>query len=912
MLLFFALLLPISMVAMEQNNGVFSFKLQDVTVKDIFKYIEKNSEYIFLYSTDKNLLKKINVDVNKKDITQVLDEILKNTTLIYDIDGKQIIIREKNASEKSQQKTTQKKKTIRGIVSDDSTQEPIIGATIRVNGSMTGTTSNIEGDFVLECAVGDTLTVSFVGYQDRSVLVKSGNIYAIALKESAAELGEVVVTAFGVGQKKESLVGSIQQIKPQELKVPSSSLSTAFAGRMAGVIAVQRSGEPGADGANFWIRGKSTFNGNTSALIIMDGVEISSTELNALDPEVIESFSILKDATATALYGTRGANGVMIVATKNGKNLDKPIINFRLEGAISTMTRVPNMVDGPTYMKMFNEAVSRPGCDVSPYSQEKIDGTIAGLNPYIYPNVDWFDEIFNKSAFSERANFNIRGGSSKMDYFMSASFKHSNGHLKSLSKDYFSYNNNVRNYNYDFINNLNISATRTTKISLGLNLSVADKKSPLMDVNDIFQLSMEANPVDFPVRFPANMSDRDFVLWGDKPGGIHGQGWYRNPVAEYVTGYKTNLRRIGIGKIVLHLFRPGGNRDRIHRRDPRPEKIARIVVGLHPRTGAPAFHPVAHPVTVLERRQAEGGLERKVRSERHGLLFAGIALFGRNEDHAVGGLTAVQGGGRGTLEDRDALDILGVEVRNAVAAIAVPGIGHTAYGRVGLLGGRIENGHTVDHIERLVVAGDRPHAADAYLGRSARTRGVLVHLHAGRLARKRQDQVGILHRRELRPPDLIGRIGQVGIVAFEPQRRHDHLGDRLHILLQHDFEFGTGSRPDTLVDIPQTRDIEHGTGQDGDREFAFGKGRDPVRGTPFDNGSPGDGIARFIGDTAVDNHLPGRGLGMRRHVRQQAQAGKQGRHALPSPVQRPQFSQTIRKRHHYYGTIKYKIIKIGI
>ena len=372
------------------------------------------------------------------------------------------------------------------------------------------------------------------------------------------------------------------------------------------------------------------------------------------------------------------------------------------------------------------------------------------------------------------------------------------------------------------------------------------------------------------------------------------------------------LGRIGIGKIVLHLFRPGGNRDRIHRRDPRPEKVARIVVGLHPRTGAPAFHPAAHPVAVLERRQAEGGLERKVRSERHGLLFAGIALFGRNEDHAVGGLTAVQGGGRGTLEDRDALDILGIEVRDAVAAVAVPCIGHTAYGRIGLLGGRIENGHTVDHIERLVVAGDRPHAADAYLGRSARTRRVLVHLHAGRLARKRQDQVGILHRRELRPPDLIGRIGQVGIVAFEPQRRHDHLGDRLHILLQHDFEFGTGSRPDTLVDIPQTRDIEHGTGQDGDREFAFGKGRDPVRGTPFDNGSPGDGIARFIGDTAVDNHLPGRGLGMRRHVRQQAQAGKQGRHALPSPVQRPQFSQTIRKRHHYYGTIKYKIIKIGI
>lgn len=543
MLLFFALLFPISMVAMEQNQKVFSFKLQNVTVKEIFSYIEKNSEYIFLYSTDKKLLKKNNVDVKEKDINQILDEILKNTGLTYEIDGKQVIIREKSTPAKSdQQKVQKKKKTIRGIVSDDGTQEPIIGATIKVNGTMTGTTSNAEGDFTLECAVGDTLSVSYIGYEDRTVLVKSGNIYAIALKESSAELGEVVVTAFGVGQKRESLVGAVQQIKPQELKVPSASLSTAFAGRMAGVIAVQRSGEPGADGANFWIRGKSTFSGATSALIIMDGVEISSTELNALDPEVIESFSILKDATATALYGTRGANGVMIVATKNGKNLDKPIINFRVEGAISSMTRVPDMVDGPTYMRMFNEAVSRPGCDVSPYSQEKIDGTIAGLNPYIYPNVDWFDEIFNKSAFSERINFNIRGGSAKMDYFMSASFKHSNGHLKSLSKDYFSFNNNVSNYNYDFINNLNINATRTTKISLGLNLSVADKKSPSKGLDDIFQLSMEANPVDFPVLFPANMSDRDFILWGDKPGGIHGQGWYRNPVAEYVTGYKTNLR----------------------------------------------------------------------------------------------------------------------------------------------------------------------------------------------------------------------------------------------------------------------------------------------------------------------------------------------------------------------------------
>ena len=163
--------------------------------------------------------------------------------------------------------------------------------------------------------------------------------YTVELSEATESLDEVVVTTFGVGQKKESLVGAVTQVRPAELKVPSSSLSTSFAGRLSGVIAVQRSGEPGADGASFWIRGKSTFSGATGALIILDGVEISSTELNSLDAEAIESFSILKDATATALYGTRGANGVMIITTKSGKDLDKPIINFRLEGALTSLTK---------------------------------------------------------------------------------------------------------------------------------------------------------------------------------------------------------------------------------------------------------------------------------------------------------------------------------------------------------------------------------------------------------------------------------------------------------------------------------------------------------------------------------------------------------------------------------------------
>ena len=190
------------------------------------------------------------------------------------------------------------------------------------------------------------LIISYLGYESKEISISHLKTYTVELSEATESLDEVVVTAFGVGQKKESLVGAVTQVRPAELKVPSSSLSTSFAGRLSGVIAVQRSGEPGADGASFWIRGKSTFSGATGALIILDGVEISSTELNSLDAEAIESFSILKDATATALYGTRGANGVMIITTKSGKDLDKPIINFRLEGALTSLTKVPGMADG--------------------------------------------------------------------------------------------------------------------------------------------------------------------------------------------------------------------------------------------------------------------------------------------------------------------------------------------------------------------------------------------------------------------------------------------------------------------------------------------------------------------------------------------------------------------------------------
>lgn len=515
----------------------FSFSVSNSTVKEVLNKIEDESEFVFVYYEDTfEPSQKVTVDAKGKEINEILDEVFAGKGVSYEINDRQVVLK-KNASTSAVKQ--QDKRTIKGIVRDQN-GEPIIGANVLVKGTTTGVISDMMGEYQISALRGDVLVVSFIGYKTQEVTIGRDNTINIMLQEDTEVLEEVVVTAFGVGQKKASMVGSVQQVKPSELRVPTSNLSSSFAGRLSGVIAVSRSGEPGADGANFWIRGVSTFSGATNPLIVLDGVEIDAAQLNSLDPEVIESFSVLKDATATALYGTRGANGVMIVTTKKGDDLRKPVINFRVEGAVSQLTKVPEMVDGVSYMNLYNEAQSRFPGTVDIFSQEKIDGTAQGLNPYIYPNVNWYDEMFKSTSFSQRVNFNIRGGSKRVDYFMSASFKHANGNLQPMSKDFYSFNNNINLLNYDFVNNLNIKATSTTTVSLGLNMSVKDWSGPNSDVSSIFSSAINASPVDFPIYFPAQSEEDTHIRWGGKSGAAGGAS-YVNPIANYVSGYRSNL-----------------------------------------------------------------------------------------------------------------------------------------------------------------------------------------------------------------------------------------------------------------------------------------------------------------------------------------------------------------------------------
>lgn len=538
------------------QNQKFSFEFKQTSIKTIFQYIEKHSEFIFMYRTDLlDTSKKVSVKVEKQSIEQILEQVLKGTSVVYEINDRQIVLKKRTDERKVIPQQSGQKRLIQGFVKDEK-GEVIIGATIKVKNTEIGTATNMDGLYNLTVpSESSVLVVSYIGYVTQEVTVGKRQNIIIVLKEDAKSLDEVVITAYGTGQKKASMVGSVQTVRPADLKVPAANLSTSFAGRLSGVIAVQRSGEPGADGANFWIRGVSTLgSASTSPLIIIDGIEASATDLNALDPEVIDGFSILKDATATAMYGMRGANGVMIVTTKSGAALDKPIINFRVEGSMSEPTSIPKFVDGVTFMQLYNEAVYNQPSGKELYTQERINGVRDGLNPYVFPNVDWYNEMFKDRSFSEMFNFNIRGGGKKVDYFSSVSVSHESGMLKSRSKDFFSFDNNISRMRYSFQNNINARLGKYSRLSLKLNVMLVDKRGPSESTSNLFNSVMNTNPVDAPIMFPED-GETPYIKWGAA------QKSTVNPLASMVNGYSDVFQSTVIASLNfdqdLSMFVPG-------------------------------------------------------------------------------------------------------------------------------------------------------------------------------------------------------------------------------------------------------------------------------------------------------------------------------------------------------------------
>ena len=407
------------------------------------------------------------------------------------------------------------KGVVKGFIGDEN-GEPVIGATVKVAGTTNGTITDTEGTFTLNAPTDAELEISYIGFKNKNIRLKGRSFISISLIPDDKVLDEVVVVGFGK-QKKESLVGAVQAVKPEDLKITSSSLTTSFAGNIPGIIARQRSGEPGYDNAEFYIRGISTFGSNKAPLIILDGVEISTTMLNNIPPESIESFSVLKDATATSLYGSRGANGVIIVNTRQGAFSEKMQVDVRLDNTFSSPTRIQDMAGGVSYMQMFNEAIYNDakavGRPYTPYySDDRIEKTRTKANPYLFPDNDWYDLLFKNVATNQNLNLSIKGGSKLITYFLNAGIFYENGIVRQPSESQ-ALDVSIRNKKYLFQSNVTANITRTTKIQLNMNTQLFYNYSPKESVTNLFYNTMRVNPVGFPATLPGETGDT-FVRYG--------------------------------------------------------------------------------------------------------------------------------------------------------------------------------------------------------------------------------------------------------------------------------------------------------------------------------------------------------------------------------------------------------------
>jgi TonB-linked SusC/RagA family outer membrane protein len=397
-----------------------------------------------------------------------------------------------------------------------------------------GAVTDFDGNFIIKAKSGATLIISYVGFITQEIQLNGQRNLSIEMEEDLFGLDEVTVVAYGE-QKKQSVIAAVTSIDPIELRVPTSNLTSSLAGRVAGVIAYQRSGEPGRDNAEFFIRGVSTFGYARSPLILIDGIETTSTDLARLQPDDIASFSIMKDATATALYGARGANGVILVTTKEGKQ-GKVKISVRYEQSYSAATKNVEISDPITYMNLHNEALAtRNPLGGRIYSLEKIlISQDPNRNKMAYPTINWFDELLNDYTLNSRFNFNVSGGGKIARYYLASTVNTDNGNLKIDPQNNF--NNNINFKRISLRSNVNINLTPTTEVSVRFSGNFDDYNGPLSGGEEVYKQAMQTNPVLYPKYYhpDTQFQNSTHILFGN-----YGQfGDYLNPYANMIKGYK--------------------------------------------------------------------------------------------------------------------------------------------------------------------------------------------------------------------------------------------------------------------------------------------------------------------------------------------------------------------------------------
>lgn len=479
-------------------------------LKELIRQIEAQTSYKVSYQG--NLADNITIkaDPSKHNVEELLADALRGTGISYVIRYNTIILTQEQPRAEAAQQASQTRH-IAGRVIDAETKEPIIGATVWVKDSALGTSTNVDGafDYTFTGHYG-YIAVSYIGYQTQEFPVT--NLPKVIELSAGNELDEVVVVGYGT-QKKASVVGSIASVSVNDIRMPTAKISNNLAGQLAGVISVQRSGEPGAS-STFWIRGISTFGSSTTPLVLVDGIE---RDLDLVDIEDIKDFSILKDAAATAIYGVRGANGVILITTREGI-VGKPQINIRFEAGMVQPTKVPDMLDAVQFAELWNAAA---GSEV--YTPEVIQKYRDGSDPDLYPNVDWVDYLYKDLSFNERVNVNVTGGGSTAKYYISGGFYNEDGlFARDNMKEY---NTSVFYRKFNFRSNVEVQLHKYTKLNVNLATTFERKNEPGTAASNsggtgIWNYAIKSAPNVFPAVYSngllpgpgANNGENPYVL----------------------------------------------------------------------------------------------------------------------------------------------------------------------------------------------------------------------------------------------------------------------------------------------------------------------------------------------------------------------------------------------------------------
>ena len=425
------------------RKNIFSIKIWTVTTFCLLSLVNMNASNTLAHSLQKDEIKEVKDNPGKKVTGKVLDEF----------------------------------------------GEPIPSASILVEGRSRGVITDLDGTFVIEVLPTDKLVVSFLGMETQTILVGKQTNIVVKMQPQTAELDEVTVVAYGK-QRKASVIGAINTVSMNELKMPVAKLSSGLAGQLAGIVVMQRSGEPGA-GADFWIRGINTFGAGNKPLVLVDGVERS---MDLVDVEDIASFSILKDATATALYGVRGANGIVLITTKRGTE-SAPKINARVEYGFTNPVRMPELANTEQWINYYNDITLESSGRLAIQPEEKAK-YLNNTDPDLYPNVDWMQTLFKDFSNTTRVNINVTGGSPKIRYYVGGSF-YSEGSVFNIS-DKDRYDASMRYNKFSFRSNIDINVTSSTELSLSLSNQYETKNRPYGSLSDLYAYMIRTSPIATP------------------------------------------------------------------------------------------------------------------------------------------------------------------------------------------------------------------------------------------------------------------------------------------------------------------------------------------------------------------------------------------------------------------------------